>query len=200
MAPAQLRALCALLAAVVVLAVQASAQEYDQVADTFNTDIYLQSSLASQSTQGRRLLTRLLLQQQQQQGGQQGQGQNTQQQQQLDKLLANVDQMSSNGGRSSSEDIRALSELARGASGPDEVVIVDNSAAAQNLVRRSNDDEQIIVVPVSQPQSRPGGSYTAACFMGFVTGWQQNGVCARLAAASDGRIGCARLSVAQRPL
>jgi hypothetical protein len=86
-------------------------------------------SRATSTTNSRRLLHRLLLQQQQN-GQQQGQGK----QQQLNQLLSQFDQFKGSS-TSSSTDLKPLYELARAASGPDQVVIVDDSPAARSLRR-----------------------------------------------------------------
>lgn len=132
--PAGLLLLCAVQAAIFILAaqsVQASPLQHDLVTLKNNNEaIGAELSVAAQTTNSRRLLNRLLLQQQQD-GQQQGQGK----QQQLDQLLSQVDQLKSSSSSSSSTDLKPLYEMARAASGPDQVVILDDSPAARSLRR-----------------------------------------------------------------
>jgi hypothetical protein len=131
--PAGILVLCAVQAAIFILfaqSVQASPLQHDQITLTGNNAATgAEFSGSARTTNSRRLLHRLLLQQQQN-GQQQGQGK----QQQLNKLLSQFDQFKGSS-TSSSTDLKPLYELARAASGPDQVVIVDDSPAARSLRR-----------------------------------------------------------------
>lgn len=123
--------LCAVHAATVMVSassVQLSELQGDQLLQIhLSADLDGQFSFSGQAS-NRRLLASSRLQQHSRNLLQQG---SLNQQQALDKLLSDVKQMKDG----SNMDMKPLIEMARAASGPDQVVIVDDSLAARNMRR-----------------------------------------------------------------
>jgi hypothetical protein len=152
--------LCTVHAATVIVSassMQLSELQGDQLMQIqLSTDIG-KFSFAGQAS-NRRLLGSSRLQQHSRNLLQQG---SLNKQQALDKLLSDVKQMKDG----SNMDMKPLIEMARAASGPDQVVIVDDSLAARNM-RRGGSQVRLGVTPLglSEPQTIMLAAFvTATC-------------------------------------